>query len=481
MIAPGTTSSRRSVPRTLRAGVLGTVLAAAVAVGPVATAVPAAAALPAAATESATGSAAPGADGARSEAVDNGRGPVPVYEAAGSEVTGGGELASATDVEPGLYRDVLDQGGTDDVREGSMRFYRLPALEEGESVHAAAVLAVDGQQDVDGNDNVGLKLEFLNPQGDSCGPNQSATAAQGSTGLPVVVAGRSDVMEVDASYGCFTDGSGRVAVKLTREGLWQSDTPVPVELRFWIEPAVDESQLAEASSEDLPPASVTASGNAAPLEGGSSFTTATAIEPDRVYAVEIRPTEVQVFKVPVEYGQRMSYRLSTGNNREASVTRIGSAAYNPLLAEPRMIGGSNSLSHLDVGAVSTANASVAVSPQEYGSYSYEALRLAGDYYITVSASAARPNREGSEPFRYELAVSLTGEPGGTTEWLADAQDQVIAGVETEGGAVQATGRGAAGGAFPTAAELGALLGGVGVGAVLVGGAWLLFRRNRRSA
>ncbi|MFC7401497.1 hypothetical protein [Citricoccus sp. GCM10030269] len=460
-------------------------LASSLIIGPATALLPAAAvSVDAPAVATGSDSAAAPASGSASEAggspasdPDNGRGPVPVYEVVGTEVSGGSDLSSAADVEPGVYRDVLDQGGSD---VGTTRFYQLPALKEGESVHAAAVLALDSQKDVDSDGSAQLGLEFVNPHGDSCGTMDTSRASPGSTTLPLVAAGRSDVMEA-GSYGCFEDESGRVIVKVTREGQWQADEQVPLELRFWIEPPVDEDQLSEASEDDAPPESVTASGDATPLEAGSSFATATEIEPDQVYSLEIRPYQVQYFRVPVEYGQRLSYRLSTGNNEDASVQGVSSAAYNPLFNAPRMLNsGASSLRYSDVGAVATGNIAVPVSQNEYGSFQFSELRIGGDYYITVSASEPRSNREGSQPFRYELAAAVTGDASGTTEWVSQAHDQQADGVEDEGAEAQASGASGAGGWFPTGTELGALLGGVGLGAVLIAVVWLLLRRRNRS-
>lgn len=433
-------------------------------------------ALPAAASPSATAPPSGAAD-------DNPRGPVPVYEPAGEQVTGGSDLAGAVEIQPGVHHDVLDSGDSESLADdGTQRFYRLPALEDGERLYAAAVLAVDTQQRTDSSGSAGLDLKLVNQQGESCSSGGSSHLTAGNTGGQPVVTAATDPMDAEATYGCFEDGSGVISASVRRTGTWQADTPVPVELHFWVAPPVDENQLNEAPSGAEPPQSVTVSGEATPLEAGSTFATAAEAAPGQIHSVEIRPTQVQYFKVPVEYGQRLSYRLSQGSNQDASVTSIRGDVHTPLLREPDTVNHSMSLHYNDVGDVITQSTSVATSPDNYGHHSYGSLQIAGDYYIVVSASKPRSQRAGSQPFRYELAVEVTGEPGGTTDWVTAAQEQAqqAAGGDAEDGdQAQASGGGAGGG--PTGAELGALAGGIGAGALLAGVAWLLLRRRGQQA
>ncbi|SFV24313.1 hypothetical protein [Micrococcus terreus] len=439
---------------------------------------PLATALPAAATPSASATSSGSADA-------NPRGPVPVYEPAGEQVTGGSDLAGAVEIQPGVHWDTLEAGDSEGVSgDGTQRFYTLPALQEGERLYAAAVLAVDTQQRTDSNGMVGLEFQLVNQQGESCSSRDTTNhSASSPSGHPVVTA-VTDPMDPERSYGCFEDGSGIVAAQVQRTGTWQSDTPMPVELHFWVAPPVDESQLNAAPTSAEAPQSVTITGEATPLEGGSSFATAVEATPGQVHEVEIRPSQVQYFKVPVEYGQRLNYRLAQGNNQDASVARVEGRIFTPLLRRPDS---TNSYVHLfydTVGEVVTQSTSVTTSPDNHGSHSYGSLSIAGDYYIVVSASNARANRQGSQPFRYQLAVELTGEPGGTTDWVTAAQEQAAeaAGDGAEngenGGQPQAAG---SGGGMPTGAELGALAGGIGLGALLSGVAWLLLRRRGQQA
>ncbi len=408
-------------------------------------------------------------------------GDVTPYQPSGTEVTGGNSLSGAVEVDPGRYRDVLATS-EDGSGEGSTRFYRLPALAEGERAHVAAVLATD-RDSARESAWAELSVEFLNQQGRSCStPGREALNIDSGQ---VPVAATSTAENEPESFGCFEDGSGVVVAQVTRAGTWQADDPVPVELWFWIEPPVDESGLAPAPDADLPPESVTVTGQAEPITGGTSFTSATAVEPDRVYSLEIDPVEAAYFRVPVEYGQRLSYRLSTGNNQQSRVREVTTRMYTPLLDLPRAVG-SQSLRYGDNGGTLTRSTAVTVSRDNYDSHSYGPLRHAGDYYIVVEGSEARTGREGTEPFRLDLAVAVSGDADGTTEWLADPQQgpSDAGGPEGDGADGQAAagaagpGGSSGGGWPPSATELGALLGGVGLGAVLTGVAWLLLRRRR---
>lgn len=408
------------------------------------------------------------------------RADVVAYQPSGTEVTGGTALSAAVEVQPGLYRDVIE--ASEDSTEGgaSSRYYRLPALEEGERAHVSAVLALDTSASRSGSGAATIEVQFLNEQGEDCGGGDSDYTVSGAQGVPVA-ATSSGPVDPDSLFGCFKDGSGVVIAQVNRSGAWQADEPVPVELRFAVEPAVDESGLAEAPSSDLPPESVTTTGQASEVTGGTSFTTATELAPGQVYATELEPLQSGYFKVPVEYGQRLNYRLSTGNNQDSRVSLVRTDLHDPLLVDARTIG-SDTLSYSDAGGTITHSTAVAVSPDNYDS-SYGSLRHAGDYYIVVDAGTPRGGRQGSEPFRVELAVELSGDPAGSTEWLAVAQDEqaAAAGGSADGDDAQAASARDGGGWLPSTTELGALLGGVGLGAVLTGVAWLLLRRRRRSA
>ncbi|MDI3329868.1 MAG: hypothetical protein QJR09_03905 [Micrococcus sp.] len=408
------------------------------------------------------------------------RADVVAYQVSGTEVTGGTALSAAVEVQPGLYRDVIE--ASEDSTEGgeSSRYYRLPALEEGERAHVSAVLALDASASRSGSGAATIGVQFLNEQGEDCGMGDSDYTVSGGQGVPVA-ATSSGPMDPESLFGCFEDGSGVVIAQVSRSGAWQADEPVPVELRFAVEPAVDESALAEAPSSDLPPESVTTTGQASEVTGGTSFTTATELAPGQVYSTELEPLQSGYFRVPVQYGQRLNYRLSTGNNQDSRVSLVRTDLYGPLLVDASTIG-SDTLSYNDAGGTITHSTAVAVSPDNYDS-SYGSLRHAGDYYIVVDAGTPRGGRQGSEPFRVELAVELTGDPAGSTEWLAAAQDEQAAdgGEAAEGDDAQAASARDAGGWLPSTTELGALLGGVGLGAVLTGVAWLLLRRRRHSA
>lgn len=410
--------------------------------------------------------ASPTAGGSPSASADA----VTPYQVSGTEITGGDSLAAAVETEPGLYRDTLATS-EEASGEGSTRFYRLPALQEGERARLAAVLAADPQQSGSDPQWAEISVQFLNQQGGDCSPGDRENVMMNSGRVPVVTTS-TDAMDPE-SYGCFEDGSGVVVAQVTRSGEWRAEDPVPVELRFWIEPPVDESGLAPAPTENLPPESVTVTGEASPVTGGTSFATATELEPDQIYSVGMQPLEAAYFRVPVEFGQRLSYRMSTGNNQQSRTRQVYTRLYNPLLHFPNTLG-QQDLSYSNNGGTLTRSTAVAVSRDNYDSYSYGALRFAGDYYIVVEASEARSGREGTEPFQFDLAVTLTGEPDGTTDWLATAQDD-------QAEAAGATAAGSDGGWFPSATELGALLGGVGLGAVLTGVAWIIMRRRNRAA
>jgi Ca-activated chloride channel family protein len=289
-----------------------------------------------------------------------------------------------------------------------------------------------------------------------------------------------------------------------RTGERQSDQPLPVELKYVLEPAVDESALEQPAREALPPQSVELSSAARSVPGGGSFNDATEVGNGTVLADSVMPEESRYYRVHVGYGQRLNLRASQGNVEEAGPNGIILDLYSAV-REPVRAVGDQRLWRGDAGKTITQNMQVPVSQSNRdGSIGADAY-LAGDYYVVVSAEKWSGDRN-REAYAYELALDVTGEeqdgpqiaepgtgevvqagaqtdPGDPAETAPAGEDDQPAAADSndDGGAGTDTANAAApggnGGGNPLPWFLGGLLGSAAIGAT----ALLLTRRRTDEA
>ncbi|HRO95186.1 hypothetical protein, partial [Citricoccus sp.] len=228
-------------------------------------------------------------------------------------------------------------------------------------------------------------------------------------------------------------------------GEHQAEEPMPVELKFVVEPAVDESTLGPHADEDEAPRSVTLSGAAAAVAGGGSFNEAVEVENRTVLSDSVMPNEARYYRVHVGYGQRLNVRAANGASEGAGPDSVDVSVFSSVRG-PVTMKGDRRLHRRPAGQTATLNMPVSVSMDNHdGVYGQDAY-LSGDYYVVVSADKYSDDRN-REPFPYELALEVTGqeqdgpliaEPGAgrvvdpDSEQDAGEQDDAEAGEATAG-------------------------------------------------
>ncbi|MCO1337806.1 hypothetical protein BJH93_02705 [Kocuria polaris] len=448
---------RRDASNTLRTGIL---------------AILAAAALTLSTPALASGSAEPSGN-------DDGGQPTSITlgEAVGPEVSGGDSLAAATATEAGLSQTVLARGESGNGNnDGTVAYFKLPKLEAGERTLVSAQLMVDTYREPTSSASAGIEGRLYAATGESCSSGESARVSRSSFDRLPAIALRSEIFDPERGYGCHEDQTGETYLELKRTGEWQDEDPMPVQLRITVEPAIDPTTLGEADTNDLPPAAVSLTGEATPLAGGSSFTTAAPIESGSVIADAVLPYEMKFYKVAVEEGQRLNYRLAVENNADASARSIVAQTYNPVLEHDFMLYGANSLRRDDVSEFITRNMAVSVTRDLHDEYFKEPLRVAGDYYIVILGDANDPR--GLRPFEYEIAVEVTGEAKESLDWAKAAQSDSAKAAGVDPATGQASERSGFFSWLPTGAQVGAFVGGLALALVLAIGAWILRRSMR---
>jgi Ca-activated chloride channel homolog len=332
------------------------------------------------------------------------------YVASGTPVTGGETLHSSPQLAPGQYLDEYGRGETSahSSADGTLRFYHLGAIEPGERAHFSALLLPDQSRlKAQGDPFAGIEVQLVNGQGETCSSSDRDYSHSSDGGKPIVGYVRSKEYTEPGSYGCFQDGTGQLFAKVQRYGEHQADQPLPVELKFVVEPAVDESTLGPNADDEETPQSVALSATGRPVPGGGSFNEATEVENQTVLTDSVMPNEARYYRVHVGYGQRLNVRAANGSTEDAGPDVVDIDVFSSVRGPVKMKG-DDRLHRRPAGQTVTLNMPVSVSMDNHdGSYGNDAY-LSGDYYVVVSADKYSDDRN-REPYPYELAIDVSGE------------------------------------------------------------------------
>lgn len=387
------------------------------------------------------------------------------HQAVGEQVSGTANLDEAAQLDPGASQDALPVTGKD-----AARYYKLPAIEEGENLHVTAQLIIDPMNQPTSRANISFTGRLVTADGKTCSRTGSSTVSRSSFDRPALASLSTGIKRADGYGGCLSQGNGEAYLKLERTGTWQADTDIPVELHVIVEPALDHTTLSGQTPAKLPPANVNLSGPAEPVSGGSGFSNATELAAGSISADSVLPFEVKYYKVHLSEGQRLNYRLTMADSRDASANRLVTRTFSPLLDSSVAERDHAELAREDVGASVTRSSLTEVSRDlvDAGG-SLAAMRSPGDYFITVTGAANDPR--GLNPLEYELAVEVSGEATGGDSW----EPEVAA--EGEGGGLLGVTLPGESSWLPSTAQIGALLGGVAAALAGFGVLWLLRRRK----
>lgn len=332
------------------------------------------------------------------------------YNASGTPIAGAAQMHQAPTMVPGQYLDTLEHGETKSwtSKDGTTKYYKIGPLSPGERAHVSATMVPDQTQHRTGSQTgTGrVSVQLVNGQGLECATGRSEMTKPTQLGRPMSGYVQNPEYRQDASSGCFADGTGELFAKVTRDGDLQADSPMDVELLYVLEPAVDPTLLGAAAAKSDDPRSVTVTGTAEPVLGGSSFNDALQLESGKVYADSAMTSEARYYKVHVGNGQKLNVRATGGNNTESGTNEVKLRVYSAVRDQVNMQGQSN-LYRSQTDDTVTLNMQTAVNQSNRdGSYGKDAY-LAGDYYVVAHSSTWSSDTNGV-PFDYELALDVTG-------------------------------------------------------------------------
>lgn len=339
------------------------------------------------------------------------------YAPSGKRVSGTADPLGAPVLTAGQYVDSLAV---------AQRTYYAVDLAQGVTPYLSATLVRPPGKVPSGTyDN--LVVELLGPDGTKCGDSsQGVSQSNGGTAATTVAVPGMVGSKWSGSYssasafgGSGTCGlPGRYTVSVERDENSRGQGPLPVELRFLLEPPV-------ANPADLPPAVAPVppalpapmlSTPLTPVSGGGSFSTAAELAPGS-WVDEIRPGETLYYRVPVGWGQRFTFLAQVPPAQADLARSLPTAPLTALVAGPARTtldlqpGAEESAYYsarydADGASLSGSTPPVVFRNREVSDSQLRPYSLAGDHYLVVQLGAVDSNADAAVPLR--LAVEVTG-------------------------------------------------------------------------
>ncbi|MEU0501125.1 VWA domain-containing protein [Nocardia sp. NPDC005998] len=326
------------------------------------------------------------------------------YKAVGTPITGTGKYDTAPVASPGQYLDTLGQkekrywavdvpAGATAYFSGTLSFPRLPNISSTEDMNT-------------------LQLRIYDADGQDCNVFESEQATSSSDGVALTVAKAFDGATKQSTGGSSDKckGGGRYYFQLTWDRV-SAGVPerLPIELLVGIEPAVtDAGQVAVAPLT----AFTEPSGTGTPVSGGPSFTAASTLTGSGRYTDTIRQGEFVFYRVKLDWGQGLAYRVHYGGNGRHGVDNIANVRttlYNPI----REAIDSDFSSYTGSDTVLPTNTAMATVPIRYSNRKSDVLdtrneAVAGWYYIAVKLGSSFTDKGDNQPVSVQLDLTVTG-------------------------------------------------------------------------
>lgn len=218
------------------------------------------------------------------------------FEATGTPVTGGIDLAGAPQIGSGRWVTKLpDRAATS--------YYKLRRTAEGSTFWVGISSPISSR----GEDYTGFDVELTTEAGIACGTvhlyNLGYTSAGLLTGSIVT---RAALRDEECRSGDLI-----VAVNQREENAVDA-AGLPVQLDVFEEPPLRSESGLPPRATDQPTWTPVEFGHSSTITGGTSFTNATRLEDNRTYAFDIAAGETQVFKVRASWGQLIQARAGIG-------------------------------------------------------------------------------------------------------------------------------------------------------------------------
>lgn len=333
------------------------------------------------------------------------------YAPVGLPITGAPGYREAPVADPGQYLDV--------VRQQKPQYYAVDVPDGATAYFSGTVSFPRGQGDASTSNNR-LDLRVYGAEGQDCHSLESELATRSIDGVALTVSSAwRGAAEAD-SGSADTDncrGGGRYYFAL--EWAHISDGApgqLPIELNIGVEPAVTDPGPA---ADPQPVAFDAPMTPVAPVVGGGSFNVAADLPGPGRYTDTVQRGEFVFYRVKVDWGQGLAYRVRFGNSAEEGseyTSNIATTLYNPYRAEldsdTTSYAGTERILPVNDPALATAPIRY-LNREERGAVADQGV--AGWHYIAVKLSPTIHSTRAVAPVPIELEVAVTGapEPGPT--------------------------------------------------------------------
>ncbi|WP_245669379.1 vWA domain-containing protein [Nocardia speluncae] len=329
------------------------------------------------------------------------------YAPVGLPITGASGYREAPVAEPGQYLDVIGQK--------KPQYYAVDVPDGANAYFSGTVSFPRGDRTNASTSNNRLDLQVYGAEGQDCHSRESELATRSVDGVALTVSSAwRGAAEADSGNTGTDNCRGGGHYYFALEWAHVSDGApgqLPIELNIGVEPAVTDPgpaadpQPVEFSAPTTP---------VVPVVGGGSFNVATDLPGAGRYTDTVQRGEFVFYRVKVDWGQGLAYRVRFGSSAEEGseyTSNIATTLYNPYRAELE----SDTTSYAGTERVLPANdAALATVPirylnrEERGKVADQAV--AGWHYIAVKLSPTIHSTRTVAPVPIELEVAVTGAP-----------------------------------------------------------------------
>lgn len=317
------------------------------------------------------------------------------YEPTGKPVTGTKDPFTAPTLEPGQYLDTIDP-----VEE---RFYAAD-LKAGETAYfaATAVFPRGNPRDIEV-----VEIRITGPGGADCYTSERNidTRAKDGGSLTSVLTWNGLAAGSNHTKACSVPG--KYIFKVTRDANSGGTDRVPVEIQLRIEPPVT-GNLGEPMQQNLVEFAHQPAGAIKPVRAGGSFNEATTLDGSGRYGETIYYGEELFYRVKLDWGQGLAYRITFGGVPKAPTANILTALFSPVRSQinfdtaPYL--GSTQI--MPFNGKPSATPRVAYLNRKATDRSISTVRVDGWYYIVAKlAPALASDSPGGVPVTIDLAVA----------------------------------------------------------------------------
>ncbi len=352
------------------------------------------------------------------------------YEPAGTPITGTPAYAAAPLAEPGQHLDTVGQH--------EQRYYAVD-VPAGATAYFSATVSFPRARDVDLLDDFNtLQLRTYGDDGEDCNEFESEQTSRSSDGAALTVATTWDGAteeETGSASGDRCRGGGRYYFALQWDRV-SAGVParLPVELLVGVEPAVtDGGPVAVLPATEF----VEPTGAPRPVVGGGSFNVAGTLDGSGSYTDVVRRSEFVFYKVRLDWGQGLAYRVHLGTTPGTgleNISPVSTSLYTPTREEIDQ----DSMAYTGPDLVLPTNSpALTTVPVRYGNREADVVgsrsqSVAGWYYVSVQVGTPAEDNGDAAPIPVRLDVTVAGTPEAGPRYAFSSPEAEQAGAFGEG-------------------------------------------------